>query len=232
MEETVTPRTTPVILGLVALAALAGGGPAFAQPVTVQYTATVVTVSGTPFGFNSSIRLAPISGFFTYNRGNVDTLPADTARGNYPHTPAFPGAFSAILQGTTFTGSATPFAQVENFAGADTFRFEDGPSNNAGIMSVNGTPNAVAALFMALTDGSGNAFANDSLPALFPFARPPLANPAPTFPHTFSLSDSGGTLLMQFNTLNAVPEPSALALALVAPGVVAARRWRRRNAQS
>jgi hypothetical protein len=227
MEETVTPRTIPVTLGLVALAALAGGGPANAQPVTIQYTATVQTVTGTPFGFGSSIRLAPVTGFFTYDRRTADTSPTDPARGNYPHTATFPGSFSATIQTTTFTGSATPFAQVENFTGADTFRFEDGPSNNGGVMSVNGTPNAAAALFMALTDGSGNAFTSDALPALFPFARPPLANPAPTFPHTFTLSDSGGTLSMQFSTLAQVPEPSALLLALVGPAVVAARRWRR-----
>jgi hypothetical protein len=221
-----TARPAKTLFGLAAVALLAGVGPAAAQPVTIQYSGTVVTVSGTPFGFTSAVRTAPITGSFTYDTRTADTSPADTTRGNYPHT-TFPGAFSAVIQGTSFTGSATPFAQVENL-NPDTFRFEDGPSNGGGIMSVNGTPNALAALFIAMTDSAGGAFSSDALPATFPFAQPPLVNGSnvPQYPHTFSLSDNNGTLLMQLNSINIqpVPEPSSLVLVLVGPGLMALRR--------
>ena len=220
-----TAHSAKAPFALAALGLLARVGPVAAQPVTTQYTATVQTVSGTPFGFTSAIRLAPVTGFFTYDTRNVDTN-TDPTRGDYPHI-AFPGAFSATIQGTTITGSATPFIQVENL-NPDTFRFIDGPRTvgpAGGIMAVNGTPNSAVQLLLALTDSSGGAFSSDALPAVFPFAHPPLVNASgvPTYPHTFSLSDANGTLLMQFNTVG-VPEPSSLFLVLLAPGFVALRR--------
>lgn len=60
-----------------------------------------------------------------------------------------------------------------------------------GTMSVNGTPDANIELTIAITDGSGTAFSDDSIPGVFHFSFP-----GP--PHTFSLGDREGTLLKQF----------------------------------
>jgi hypothetical protein len=231
-----TPRGMTGVWGVAVLTLVVLGGPAAAQPVTTQYTATATTIVGSPFGYTTTAGIAPITGFFTYNRATADTN-ASAQRGDYPHTGGG-GAFQAVItNGTlnrTITGSGTPFVQIEDL-NPDTFRFIDGPrpvGPQGGTMSVNGTPNTSVQLLLAMTDSSGNAFTNDSLPASFPFARPPLANPAPTFPHTFSLVDSGGTLLLQFTSLQPVPEPSVLALTLLGPAayVIARRRARRKSA--
>ncbi len=219
-----------------ALVLLAHVGPVAAQPVLVGFTATVQTVSGTPFGFDSSIRLAPANGFFLYDTRTADSNPSDTQRGDYRHTAAAPGAFRITVNNLTVSGSQTPDVQIENFTGADTFRFIDGPravGPQGGIMSANGTPNSNIQLGIAMTDSSGNAFSSDALPSTFPFAQPPLNSNLPnSFPHTFSLSDANGTLLFQLNSLTqGVPEPSSFLLVLLGPAFVAVGRRARRKAR-
>lgn len=187
---------------------------ASADLIQINYTAKVTTQSGNPFGFSSSILNTSVSGFFTYNTGTVDILPGDPQRGDYPHTAG--GAFFVNILGTTISGSATPYIQIENL-NPDTFRFIDGVrpvGPTGGVMLLNGIAAPDADLTIAMTDASGAAFGNDSLPTLFPFAQPPLTTSTINFPHTFSLSDNNGTLLLQFDSLSAVPEPSTMMLSL------------------
>lgn len=177
-----------------------------ADKVTVMYQAHIATISGTPFGFDSSARTEIVTGSFTYDRTTGDVSPADAARGNYPHLGGG-GAFQATVLGTTITGSTTPYVQIEDFGAgvSDTFRYIDGPrsiGNQGGVMNVNGAARQDVQLTIAFTDSSGNAFTNDSLPFPLPFAVAPLAQPSPFFfPHTFSLKDNSGTMLLQLDSI-------------------------------
>lgn len=206
----------------------AGACPAAAELVTVEYTAYIATVGGNPFGLDASARLAPVRGSFTYDTSTPDTLPADPQRGDYPHSAG--GAFTAEFLGLVITGSPTPFVQIEDFTlgtfKTDVFRYFDGGSGR--VMSLGGVPNPNVGLFIAFVDSSGNAFASDALPETFAFGQPPLAGPPVSFPHTFSLSDSGGTLLLQLDSLTqqvaVIPEPASALLLLAAAVVLAAGR--------
>ncbi len=197
-----------------------------AAVVTIGYTATIATVSGSPFGYTADqARTQPVTGHFSYNTNTSDTNTGDPGRGYYPHTSG--GDFVAMFLGTVVTGSATPHVRIENLS-SDTFRFSDGLLGSpapGGIMAVNGTPDGTVRVGMAFT--ASNAFISDALPLDFPFANPPLANPV-AFSHTFSITDSGGSLLLQLSTLTVVPEPSAAALAAL--GLVAASLRRRGGA--
>jgi hypothetical protein len=180
-----------------------------AEQVTVEYSAFIATVAGNPFGLDASARLAPVSGSFTYETSTPDTLPGDPLRGEYPHKAG--GGFTAEFLGLVMTGSATPLVQVENFT-TDVFRYVDGGSGR--VMSLGGVPNPNLGLFIAFVDSFGAAFSSDALPSTFPFAQPPLGGPPVTFPHTFTLTDGNGTLLLQLSSLTqqpavVVPEPGA-----------------------
>ena len=112
-------------------------------------------------------------------------------------------------------------------------------------MSLDGVPDPSVQLLLAFTDSSGTAFIDDALPTPLPFAVPPLSEPNPFFfPHTISLSDSGGTLLLQLNGINmvqqeppspgpdgSVPEPNSVLIwcvCVVGLTIVGRRRWWRR----
>jgi hypothetical protein len=190
--------------GIVAL--LVCGSVCRAAQVTIEYETRALTIVGTPFGVTVPFQ-TPVSGTFTYETTTADIL-AQTTVGHYPHVLGG-GAFTANFLGNTITGSATPFVEIENL-NPDTFRFIDGPrslGNQGGIMSLNGTPDADVRLFMAFTDGSGGAFSNDALPNPLPFAVPPLSTGG--FPHTFSLSDDRGTMLLQFTRIAMLQTTSA-----------------------
>ena len=194
-----------------------------ADLIQVNYTASISTVSGTPFGqvFTNG---TPVTGFFTYDTSTPDVNPTAN-RGYYPHSAN--GAFEARFVGNTLSGSPTPYVQVEDFLAPvpDTWRFIDGPRTvgpQGGIMSWNGAPNADAQLTIAITDPTGTVFSNDMQPAVFPFldAVPPF-----NWPHTFFISDPNGSLNLQFSTV-AIPEPSSALLLLTGMGLVLLRRIR------
>ncbi len=176
------------VLGLISLC----GASSEAETIEIRFEATAQTVVGTPFG-GTVPRLTTATGSFFYQTSTPDTNPSPD-RGNYPHSGG--GGFTACFIDKEIKGSATPFVQIENLD-PDTFRFIDGPrlvGSQGGIMRVNGVADATIELGIAITDSSGNAFSDDALPDSFPFYH---QGPFP-WPHTFSLRDSGGTILFQF----------------------------------
>jgi hypothetical protein len=140
------------------------------------------------------VRLEAVSGSFTYDRRMVDQLPADLMRGRWEGIGL--SAFTFTVKGHTITGSGNAQVQTENLD-PDTFRFLDGPlGDNVGrAMKLDGTVAPTLKLGIAITDSSGALLGSDALPAPFPTLD------ITTKPHTFSLQDSGGTLLMQLDTL-------------------------------
>jgi hypothetical protein len=163
--------------------------------VTVDYTGTVATVAGTPLGLDSTIRTAPVSGSFSYDlrSGDSDTT---TSRGTFACAGGCPFTFTVGTH--TVTGSGMPVVQTENNLPPDTFRYNDGGNQHDGItriMKLDGADDTTLALGLSLTDSTGALLSSDALP-----------NPFPTVDLsklvvTFSISDSGGTLLMQLDTL-------------------------------
>jgi hypothetical protein len=183
-----------VLLGLLPLQS------ASAEEVILDYEATAQTVVGTPFGFTVP-RLTVVTGVIVYQTdGAVDDNPSPE-RGNYQLTAG--GAFVADFLDHRILGSATPLLQVEDIqippsGSIDTFRFIDGDDSDqdGGIMSLDDIADGDVELFLAMTDDSGEAFTSDLLPTIFPmFIHPG----GPSIPHTFSLKDDDGTMLLQFN---------------------------------
>lgn len=167
-----------------------------AEIVTLVYTATVKTVAFTPFGLAVPLG-SRVVGCFRYDTAATDTNP-NADRGDYKLAPG--SGFDAFFLGHHIIGSGSAFLQVENLA-SDTFRFNDGDEilARSGVMSFDGSadPARKRKLTLAIT-GPATAFPNDSLAAEFPFPmNGALADP----PHTFSLSDVGGTMLLQFTSL-------------------------------
>jgi hypothetical protein len=160
--------------------------------VTVAYEATAATVAGKPFGLTVPLDTV-VTGYFTFDTSTPDT-DDDPMRGEYPHTHN--SAFVADFLETEIRGSHTAFYEVQlsSDPASDTFRVYDGPrvvGSEGGIMSIDGTPDDDVQLFVAIT---GDAFTSDDL--IDPF-------PSYTFgflgtPHTFTLKDPQGTMLLQF----------------------------------
>jgi len=159
--------------------------------VTVAYEAKAATVVSKPFGLTVPLNTV-VTGYFTFDTTTPDT-DDDPMRGEYPHTHN--SAFVADFLETEIRGSHTAFYEVQLSSNPelDTFRVYDGPrvvGNEGGTMSIDGTPDQDIQLFVAITD---DAFVTDDL--IDPF-------PAYTFgflgtPHTFTLKDEQGTMLLQ-----------------------------------
>ena len=180
------------ISALAALVAMIPASALRAEIVTVAYEAEAVTVASKPFGLTIPLD-TPVTGYFTFDTSTPDVNPDNTMRGEYPH--ARNSAFVADFLETRIRGSHTAYYEVQLSGGdSDTFRTWDGPSPvgpEGGTMSIDGTPDEDIRLFLAITD---DAFQSDDLKDPFPFY---------TFgflgtPHTFSLKDEQGTMLMQF----------------------------------
>jgi predicted RNA-binding protein with TRAM domain len=160
--------------------------------VRVDFAGQVVTVAGTPLGLDSTVRLAPVSGSFAYDLRVIDST-ADTMRGRYLHGGS--SLFTFTVANHTVAGSGLAFTDIENLD-PDTFRFRDGPQidNITRIMTLDGTASPMLKLTIAITGGN-TLFTSDAQPNPFPTID------ITTTPHTFSLQDGGGTLLMQLDTL-------------------------------
>lgn len=166
--------------------------PAGAEIITVTFEAKAKTIAKQPFGLSIPLN-TPVTGYFTFDTGTEDLAPEDPLSGEYQHEGG--AAFVAEFLSTRITGSMTPFYEVDlsDNPTIDTFRIVDGPrpvGNEGGVMSIDGIEDEQIELFLAIT---GDAFDSDSL--INPF-------PAYTFgflgtPHTFTLKDDQGTMLMQ-----------------------------------
>ena len=160
--------------------------------VTVAYEAKAATVVDHPFGRTVPLGTV-ITGYFTFDTRTRDT-DNDPMRGEYPH--ARNSAFVADFLDTEIRGSHTAFYEVQLSGDSDTFRVYDGPrivGNEGGTMSIDGTPDEDIQLFVAIT---GDAFVTDDL--IDPF-------PSYTFgflgtPHTFTLKNTEGTILLQLTS--------------------------------
>lgn len=179
-----------VTVGVV-LAATAGA--AGADRITVVYTARAATVAQAPFGLAVPLD-TPVSGYFTFNTATEDLEPEDPLLGEYQHETG--AGFLAEFLATRIEGSNTPFYQVDLDVNPaiDTFRIWDGPrnvGNEGGIMSIDGDGDEDIEMFLAVT---GDAFDDDDLVNPFPaYTFGPLGTP-----HTFTLKDEQGTMLLQF----------------------------------
>jgi hypothetical protein len=171
------------------------------MPVTVQYSGQVVTVAGTPLGFDSTVRLAPVSGSFTYDLNVQDATPTDPQRGLYRHAGS--SRFTFNVSGHVVTGSNSAIVEIEDLPGADTFRFLDGQQNDGAtrVMKLDGTDRPALVLTIAITDSSGTALTSDHEPNPFPFTDAGDAG-ITHVPHTFAIDDGfGNSLLMQLDSM-------------------------------
>jgi hypothetical protein len=163
-------------------------------PVTLTFAGTVATVANTPLGLTSAVRTAAVSGSFAY-LPCVGDMDPDPQRGIYEHGSG--GTFSLSVGGLTVAGSGTPRVEVENFD-PDTIRWRDGAiplDKRVRVMTVDGKPAPSVVVTIAITDDKGSALSSDALPTTFPFQM------IASFPHTFSVEDAGGTLLLQLSSL-------------------------------
>ena len=163
--------------------------------VTLDFTGEAVTISGTPLGFDSTVRMMRVSGTLAYDLRVGDSQPADPLRGRYLHTAANPSQFTFKIAERTITGSGFALVQTENL-NPDTFRFVDGPQIGGitRILKVDGVNHPDLDLWIAISN-DGTLLTSDAQPSPFPVIN------IATTAHTFYLMDDGGTLLMQLDTL-------------------------------
>jgi hypothetical protein len=108
-------------------------------------------------------------------------------------------SFELKLEGKTVTGSGKGWLETVFVTGSHTFRFIDGDQpldNGVRTMKLDGVDSPLMSLSISITDGTGTALTSDKLPAPFPFDIK-----VNSTTHTFKLSDPGGMLLMQLDTL-------------------------------
>jgi hypothetical protein len=167
------------------------------DPVTIDFAGKVVTVAGTPFGFDDSVRQTNVTGSFTYDRGGPDTN-VDTMRSEFDHEGGG-GPFTLSVGGRTITGSDQPVVSIELFS--DTFRWVDGPQilddSPFRAAAVDGVTDPEIKILLAVTPTiEAPVFPTDALPEQFPFTQMDLAEDAAM---TFAVEDANGTLLMQLS---------------------------------
>jgi hypothetical protein len=171
--------------------------------VTVAFTGKVITVAGTPLGFDGTVRTQPVTGSFSYDANLGDSLPGEPLRGKYLGNGNGTTAFTFMVMGHSVKGSGKAILETENMS-SDTFRFLDGPQIGDPLvrtMQFDGADAPMLTLFLAITDDTGAMLTSDALPDPFPMVN--IANKDGGFDisHTFSLADAGGMLLMQLDTL-------------------------------
>lgn len=195
---------------------------ASAAPILIQYQAEVRTTTGF-LGYTYPLG-TPVSGYFLFDTSIADSN-ININRGHYQH--AGNGGFTANLTAfdggnpvaLAIAGSGSPEVRVEWFPAAnDTWRFLDGLPDY-GTMTVNGLANPNVDLGFAMSQPI--FFASDANTNPWPLAS------FPGTAHTFSLSDSNGTILLQITNVTAVPEPATWALPTILGCWLLRRRLRR-----
>ena len=164
------------------------------DPITLYFDGEIATVSGNPLGLDDSARLETVTGSMSYLPCLNDERPDEPDRGEYRHP--YDGDLELLTAGITVTGSGRAIVTTENFD-PDTFRWEDGDligETEQRTMQINGTDAADLQVSFAITDSSGAALTSDAAPNPFSFD--------PSMPHTFSVKDIGGTLLLQLDSLS------------------------------
>ena len=152
--------------------------------VTVTYKAEASTLVGRPFGIEVP-RLTIVRGFFTYESDTPDSRPEDARRGSFE--PVVGWQFRADFLDHTIKGTNRATGSTETFG--HTLRFNDGgDSDETGEMTFDGAPRADIALGFSIVGGPED-LPSDQLPAEFMFSGAP---------HTFSLGDDNGRMLLQF----------------------------------
>lgn len=168
--------------------------PTLAEVVTVNYEAEAATVTGSPFGLTIP-RLTLFTGAFSYDTSVGDTDPS-MDRGLFPHSGG--PLFTANFNGHTIHGSSTPLYEVSN---SRSFRISDGRpqiGDNAPMMSIDNASSETLELYLSITGSSGAIPNNSQLPNPFPedYHFGFLGTP-----HTFSIRDDLGTVLLQITDI-------------------------------
>ena len=163
--------------------------------VTLTFAGTVATVADMPLGLDDSVRDTDVSGSFAYFPCFPDQ-DSDPRRGIYDPDS---GNFSLSVGGHEIGGSGRPRIEVEDFD-PDTFRWRDGNillNPITRVMTVDGkaAPSLEVLIAITTTNDSGSAFSSDVPPTTFPFLD------IASYPHTFSVQDDGGTLLLQLSSM-------------------------------
>ena len=202
---------------------------AFAESVRFNYTAEVATNSASDDVVFGEVvpRLTSVTGFFEYSTDVLDSNPSQE-RGEYQQIAS--NFFASIDIGDdsfSITGSSEAFVQVENFDSSETLRYRDGDQLflDTGLLSVNGVESSTASLLFAAS-GNPGLFADDSLPLSPAVFISSVGGPSDFLPHTFSLNDGDSSLLLQFTSVSAVPEPGVAIPFLLG---ALAFTWRKRH---
>ena len=163
--------------------------PADCELAIVEFVGKMVTISGIPLGLGDTDRETPVTGRFGWKPCIAD---GDSFEGY----GTFPHGGDALFELDWADGSVrgSGFASVETVVWDDsqTFRYVDGArvaavDGSPPQMTLNDVPAADLSLWMSLT-------VVDQLDA---DVAPASLTIDPALPHTFSLEDSGGTLLLQ-----------------------------------
>ncbi len=156
--------------------------------VYIDFTGEVVTVASAPLG-RDDLREQPVTGFLGYNPCIGDRDEADD-RGSYRHAGS--SEFQVQIDDLLIEGSGQ--ATVAIVVPGSTWRFEDGEGSELPrSMSVNGNELGSLELWISTGPADSEAFTDDSIP------EPDWLDAEA--PHTFSISEAGGTILIQWDTL-------------------------------
>ncbi len=179
----------PLVLLLICLTNVA----ARADIVTLEYEAEAATVVGQPFGIDVP-RLTIVRGLISYDSDTPDRRPNDPMRGSFDISDSW--RFRAEFLGHAITGSNMASASTNLFG--HSMGFDD-----EGDMAFDDVPRDDIGLLFGIAGDEGDLL-DDQLPEVFRFRR---RSPFNFAPHTFSLRDDSGRMLLQFRLIKQRPIP-------------------------